>query len=111
MRPATKAFIDRVDAALWLIVRRLALRWLRKLVDGADDRLHAAEVSFRNEITTQSSSDGQGFVTIVEWNRDAQHPRAVGEPFLSTQDKASNCPTVTDETAREKPIGGESTMV
>ena len=30
-------------------IRRLALRWLRKLMDLADDRLHAAEVRFRDE--------------------------------------------------------------
>jgi len=30
-------------------IRRVALRWLRKLVDLADDRLHAAEVRFRDE--------------------------------------------------------------
>src|SRR5271154_3564878 len=98
MSPATK-----------LALRRFALRWLRKLVDVADDRLHTAEVSFRNEISAKSSSDGQGFVTIVEWKPEHRGvSRTVGEPFLSAQDKASNCPTVTDETAREKPIGGES---
>lgn len=30
-----------------IALRRFALRWLRKLVDLADDRLHAAEVRFR----------------------------------------------------------------
>jgi len=30
-------------------IRRVALRWLRKLLDLADDRLHAAEVRFRDE--------------------------------------------------------------
>jgi hypothetical protein len=49
MNAKMKAFIDRVDAALWLIVRRWTMRQLRKLVDVADDRLHAAEVSFRKE--------------------------------------------------------------
>jgi DNA-binding PucR family transcriptional regulator len=45
------AFIDRVDAALWLIVRRWTIRQLRKLVDVADDRLHATEVRLREEIS------------------------------------------------------------
>jgi hypothetical protein len=39
MNPATK-----------LALRRFALRWLRKLVDVADDRLHAAEVTLRNDL-------------------------------------------------------------
>jgi hypothetical protein len=89
-----------------LALRRFTLRWLRKLVDVADDRLHAAEVKLRGEVAAKNSSDGQGFVTIVELNRDAQRPQAVDEPFLSAQDKAGNCPTVTDETAQETPIRG-----
>ena len=36
-----------------LALRRFALRWLRKLVDVADDRLHAAEVTFREEISSK----------------------------------------------------------
>jgi len=39
MNPATK-----------LALRRFTLRWLRKLVDVADDRLHSAEVKMREEI-------------------------------------------------------------
>ena len=39
MSPATK-----------LALRRFTLRWLRKLVDVADDRLHAAEVQLRSEL-------------------------------------------------------------
>jgi hypothetical protein len=42
MKPQTKVFF-----------RRFALRWLRKLVDLADDRLHVAEVRFREEIENQ----------------------------------------------------------
>jgi hypothetical protein len=40
MSPATK-----------LALRRFALRWLRKIIDVADDRLHAAEVSLRNDLS------------------------------------------------------------
>src|SRR5271154_6553092 len=40
MSPATK-----------LALRRFALRWLRKLVDVADDRLHTAEVKLRGELS------------------------------------------------------------
>jgi hypothetical protein len=43
---AKLAFFWRTQCAPWL--RRLALRMLRKLVDLADDRLHAAEVRFRD---------------------------------------------------------------
>jgi hypothetical protein len=39
MKPETK-----------IVLRRFALRWLRKLVDLADDRLHTAEVRFREEM-------------------------------------------------------------
>jgi hypothetical protein len=34
-----------------LALRRFTLRWLRKLVDVADDRLHAAEVMLRNDLS------------------------------------------------------------
>jgi hypothetical protein len=49
------AVIDRWDAALWLATRRLTVRWLRKLVDVADDRLHAREVKLRTEIAGRQS--------------------------------------------------------
>ncbi len=39
-----------MNAATKLALRRFALRWLRKLVDVADDRLHAAEVTLRNDL-------------------------------------------------------------
>jgi hypothetical protein len=42
MKPQTKVFF-----------RRFALRWLRKLVDLADDRLHAAEVQFREAAASE----------------------------------------------------------
>lgn len=42
-----------------LALRRFTLRWLRKLVDVADDRLHAAEVQLRNDLSGA---------------RDRQHP-------------------------------------
>jgi hypothetical protein len=57
-----------MNAATKLALRRFALRWLRKLVDVADDRLHAAEMTLRNDLSGL---------------RDRQHPpRAV----LSTED-------------------------
>jgi hypothetical protein len=37
-----------------LALRRFTLRWLRKLVDVADDRLHAAEVKLRKEIAARN---------------------------------------------------------
>jgi hypothetical protein len=36
-----------------LFFRRLTLHWLRKLVDVADDRLHAREVALRAEISSR----------------------------------------------------------
>jgi hypothetical protein len=49
MSPETK---QRIKFAL----RRFALRWLRKLVDVADDRLHAAEVKLREEIASRNDT-------------------------------------------------------
>lgn len=39
-----------MKAKLKLWARRMALSWLRKLVDLADDRLHAAEVRLRDDL-------------------------------------------------------------
>lgn len=39
-----------------LILRRFAIRWLRKLVAAADDRLHAEEGKLRKEISACSPS-------------------------------------------------------
>ena len=50
--------IARVDAALWRFTRRLALWAARKLVDAANDRLHAAEESFRAESLSRASEGG-----------------------------------------------------
>lgn len=40
-----------MNPAMKLALRRFTLRWLRKLVDVADERLHAAEVTLRNELS------------------------------------------------------------
>jgi hypothetical protein len=45
-----KTFYTRALAACKLFFRRLTLRLLRKLLDLADDRLHAAEVRLRDEL-------------------------------------------------------------
>lgn len=42
-----------------LALRRFTLRWLRKLVDVADDRLHAAEVQLREELSDLSPQKGE----------------------------------------------------
>jgi len=43
-----------MKARLKLWVSRLALRWLRKLLDAADDRLHAAEVNLREVLRVRA---------------------------------------------------------
>ncbi len=62
-----------------LALRRFALRWLRKLIDVADDRLHAAEVKLRNEL--QDSLPGSIPRQGVGSTRPAGHasPLAAGE--------------------------------
>jgi hypothetical protein len=44
------AIYTRTLEACKLALRRFAIHWLRKLVDVADDRLHAAEVKLRKQI-------------------------------------------------------------
>jgi hypothetical protein len=55
MTPATK-----------LALRRFALRWLRELVDVADDRLHAAEVNLRKEISDGTLDRGAAVVGVSD---------------------------------------------
>src|SRR5580704_3803850 len=51
MKAKTKRAIRQAVRVLRLTARRLALRCARKLLDLADDRLHAAEVAFREEMS------------------------------------------------------------
>jgi len=105
MSPATKAFIDRVDAALWLIVRRLALRWLRKLVDAADDRLHAAEVSLRNDLSARNEAPKPVATRIgdAEQSQDMPH-RASGraESFIEWEARRSGIAPISKKAARRR---------
>jgi hypothetical protein len=52
---------------LWL--RRWTLRTLRKLVDLADDRLHAAEVSLRKQISGKKSISAGEVRTVPRGQR------------------------------------------
>jgi hypothetical protein len=45
-----------MSLATKLALRRFILRWLRKLVDVADDRLHAREVALRQEISSREEA-------------------------------------------------------
>ena len=51
MKAKLKLWARRLLSALRLAAHRTMLRWLRKLVDLADDRLHAAEVRLRNDLS------------------------------------------------------------
>jgi hypothetical protein len=68
-----KAAIERIDAALWVMVRRWAFRQLRKLVDVADDRLQAAQVKLRNELSDLSGR--QHPALTVHSSEDMLHQR------------------------------------
>jgi len=95
------AFVDRVDAALWVIVRRWAFRQLRKLVDLADDRLQAAQVKLREEIAERNSSSQQG--SPVAAPSSGQHPQAAaGEDFTQWEARRSGVAPVTKKSARRR---------
>jgi len=59
--------------------RRLALRWLRKLFDWLEDRLHAAEVKLRNDLSGREQVPGLAASTpekrVDSEDMLHQHPR------------------------------------
>jgi hypothetical protein len=93
-----------------LALRRFALRWLRKLVDVADDRLHAAEVTLRNDLsglsarqhptlTVHSSED------LLHQRTDDKRPEAArpeSETFLEWEARRSGVAPVSKKAARQR---------
>ena len=66
-----------------LALRRFTLRWLRKLVDVVDDRLHAAEVTLRKEIS-DGTLDRRADVVGVS---DLPDSRLLEKPALQRQEE------------------------
>lgn len=91
MSPQTKQRIK-----IWC--RRLALRWLRKLVDVADDRLHTAEVKLRKEIAEGKASSQQDSPVVAPLNRDTPRP-ATGEDFQQWEARRSGFAPVSKKKA------------
>jgi hypothetical protein len=109
--PTTKqritAFIDRVDAALWLIVRRWTIRQLRKLVDVADDRLHAVEVTLRNDLSVRNEAPKPAATRIGDAEQSQDMPRRVSgraesENFQQWEARRSGIAPISKKAARQR---------
>jgi hypothetical protein len=103
-----KAFIDRVDAALWLIVRRWTIRQLRKLVDIADDRLHATEVRLREELSMrpEGANSTQGLPLPPHAEAKSAEVFAAGatkhEDFQQWEARRSGIAPISKKAARQR---------
>jgi hypothetical protein len=79
--------VGRMGAAMTLVLRRLTLLCLRKLVDVADNRLHAAENKLRKDL-----SNGQTCREVV--NAEQPRPRSTGRyantPRICVRSESAN---------------------
>ena len=96
MKPATK-----------IAIRRITLRWLRKLVDLADDRLHTAEVTLREEISGRAGDMPGSTATarkrpIVTDETEQEKPAQGVESFLQWEARRSGVTVVSKKTARRQ---------
>jgi hypothetical protein len=95
MTPATK-----------LALRRFTLRWLRKLVDVADDRLHAAEVNLRKEISDGTLDRGADVVGVSDLPDSLLLAKPARqrqeEPFLEWEARRSGVAPVSKKAARQR---------
>lgn len=86
MSPATK-----------LTLRRFALRWLRKLVDVADEELHIAEAKLREEIA------GSSMRTIEGTDQGLVAPTVPANPYAQWEARRSGiAPKVKHHRARRR---------
>jgi hypothetical protein len=88
-----------------LALRRFALRWLRKLVDVADDRLHAAEVQLRNDLSGRNQVPAKA-ASICGENRDlktclTEHP-VRPENYIQWEARRSGVAPISKKTARRQ---------
>jgi hypothetical protein len=93
MTPATK-----------LALRRFTLRWLRKLVDVADDRLHAAEVTLRNDLSQMRAPEdvSQYDPTSVRSVHTTPAAPSAGESFTEWEARRSGIAPVSKKAARQR---------
>jgi hypothetical protein len=91
-----------MNAQVKLFLRRFTLRWLRKLVDVLDDRLHAAEVKLREEIAattvrTEPLIDKGAFV-----EGSASVPYDTPKTFIEWEARRSGVAPVSKKSARAR---------
>lgn len=96
-----------MERALKIWIRRMALRWLRKLVDAADDRLHAAEVEFREFRAGSRVEAGRPEVAAAAANPTAwcvthPNPRPPNprETFLQWEARRNGVAPITKKSAQ-----------
>jgi hypothetical protein len=97
-----------------LFLRRLTLRWLRKLVDLADDRLHAAEVRLRAALANRNpvvdaphGINGSATTEPLASRGDAQEAaapvhRRQSESFQQWEARRSGVAPVSKKEARKR---------
>jgi len=81
-------------AAIKLAIRRFTLRWLRKLVDVVEERIHAAEVTLRNDLSVRNEALKPAATRIrdAEQSQDMPHRvsgRAESENFQQWEARRS----------------------
>ena len=93
MKPETK-----------LALRRFAIRWLRKLVDVADDRLHTAEVKLREDISNGTLDHRADAVGVSDISDRSALPRQARqkENFLEWEARRSGVAPVSKKVARKR---------
>jgi hypothetical protein len=99
--------VGRMGAATTLALRRFTLRWLRKLVDVADDRLHAAEVTLRNDLSVRNEALKPAATRIrdAEQSQDMPHRvsgRAESENFQQWEARRSGIAPISKKAARQR---------
>jgi len=87
-----------------LALRRFALRWLRKLVDVADDRLHAAEVKMREDLsrTRVPQAVSQYDPPSVRSVHTTPAASSGGESFEQWEARRSGVAPVSKKAARQR---------
>lgn len=78
-----------MNATTKLALRRFALRWLRKLLDLADDWLHNAEVELRNDLSPSAEKRETNAPTPAQTNAVRRSHDAGGIAQLDQQTPGS----------------------
>lgn len=87
-----------------LALRRFALRWLRKLVDMADDRLHGAEVKLRNDLSDlrERQHPSRAVSRTEDMLHQAKDERPESETYLEWETRRSGVAIVSKKQARRR---------